>query len=83
MFALVSLGTAPGRASLKGDPGLAVVLRNRFPAITAGYHLSKRYWNTIELDGSLPGGELLDLIDHSYDLVVAGLTQQARVTLGA
>lgn len=82
MFALVSLDAAPGSASLKCDPDLAVVLRDRFPAITAGYHLSKRHWNTIELDGSLPDGELLDLVDHSYDLVVAGLPRQARAGLG-
>ena len=81
MFALVSLDTRPGRASLRCDPDLAVVLRGRFPAVTAGYHLSKRHWNTIELDGSLLDGELLDLIDHSYDLVVAGLTQPARARL--
>jgi predicted DNA-binding protein (MmcQ/YjbR family) len=82
MFALVSLDAAPGSASLKCDPDLAVVLRGRFPAITAGYHLSKRHWNTIELDGSLPDGELLDLVGHSYDLVVAGLPRPARAGLG-
>lgn len=82
MFALVSLDVPPGSASLKCDPDLAVELRNRFPAVTPGYHLSKRHWNTVELDGSLPDGELLDLIDQSYDLVVAGLTRQARARLG-
>jgi predicted DNA-binding protein (MmcQ/YjbR family) len=82
IFALVSLDAPPGSASLKCDPDLAVELRNRFPAVTPGYHLSKRHWNTVELDGSLPDGELLDLIDHSYDLVVAGLTRQARAGLG-
>ena len=83
MFALVSLNDSPGRASLKCDPDLAVVLRGRFPAVTPGYHLSKRHWNTVELDGSLPSGELLDLIDHSYDLIVATLTRQARAGLTA
>ena len=58
MFALVSLDAPQGSASLKCDPGLAVVLRNRFPAVTPGYHLSKRHWNTVELDGSVPGGAL-------------------------
>ena len=78
MFALVSLGAPPGSISLKCDPDMAAGLRARYPAITAGYHLSKRHWNTIELDGSVPGDELLELIDHSYHLVVAGLTRTER-----
>jgi predicted DNA-binding protein (MmcQ/YjbR family) len=78
MFALVSLGPPPGSVSLKCDPHLAAGLRARYAAITAGYHLSKRHWNTIELDGSVPGDELLDLIEHSYELVVAGLTRAER-----
>ena len=83
MVALVSLNDSPGRASLTCDPDLAVVLRGRFPAVTTGHHLSKRHWNTTELDGSLPGGELLDLIDHSHGLVAATLTRQARAGLTA
>jgi predicted DNA-binding protein (MmcQ/YjbR family) len=55
-----------------------VGLRGQYPAITAGYHLSKRHWNTIQLDGSVPDEELLELIDHSYELVVAGLTRAER-----
>jgi len=84
MFALVSLGAPPGSVSLKCDPELAVELRARYRAITAGYHLSKRHWNTIALDGSVPEDELLDLIDHSYELVVEGLTraQRARLSTG-
>ena len=80
MFALVSLDTSPGSASLKCDPDLAVVLRGRFPAVTAGHHLSN-HWNMIEPDGSWPDSELLDLIGHSYDLVVAGLPRQTRAGL--
>jgi predicted DNA-binding protein (MmcQ/YjbR family) len=78
MFALVSLGPPPGSVSLKCDPNLAAGLRARYPAITPGYHLNKRHWNTVALDGSVPDEELLDLIDHSYDLVVAGLTTAER-----
>ncbi len=78
MFALVPLGETPGSVSLKCDPGLAVSLRDRYPAVTPGYHLSKRHWNTVTLDGSVPDDELLDLIDHSYDLVVARLTRAQR-----
>lgn len=78
MFALVSLGGAPGSVSLKCDPDLAVALRGRYPAVTAGYHLNKRHWNTVTLDGSVPDEELLELLDHSYDLVVARLTRAQR-----
>ena len=78
MFALVSLGPVPGSVSLKCDPGLAAGLRRRYPAITAGYHLNKRHWNTVTLDGSVPNEEVLDLVDHSYDLVLASLTRTQR-----
>lgn len=83
MFALVMLGDPPGSISLKCDPDRAVWLRGQYAAITAGYHLSKRHWNTIELDGSVPEDELLDLIDHSYDLVVARLPKATRNQLGS
>jgi predicted DNA-binding protein (MmcQ/YjbR family) len=78
MFALVPLGGEPGSVSLKCDPDRAAWLRRQYAAITAGYHLSKRHWNTVELDGSVPEDELLDLIDHSYELVVASLPRAAR-----
>jgi predicted DNA-binding protein (MmcQ/YjbR family) len=83
MFALVSLDAPPGDASLKCDPGLAVELRARYAAIRAGYHLSKRHWNTITLDARVPEDELLDLVDHSYDLVVKGLPKAERAKLSA
>src|SRR6266568_4038873 len=78
MFALVSLGPAPGSVSLKCDPALAAVLRGRYAAITPGYHLNKRQWNTVTLDCSVPDEEVLELVDHSYDLVLAGLTRTQR-----
>jgi predicted DNA-binding protein (MmcQ/YjbR family) len=78
MFALVPLGETPGSVSLKCDPGLAISLRARYAGVTPGYHLSKRHWNTVMLDGSVPDQELLELIDHSYDLVVARLTRAQR-----
>ena len=81
MFALVSLGPSPGSVSLKCDPRLAEDLRVRYAAITPGYHLNKRHWNTVELDDSVPDEELLDLIDHSYNLVVASLTKVQRDSL--
>ena len=81
MFALVSLGPPPGSVSLKCDPRLAEDLRARYAAITPGYHLNTRHWNTGEPDDAVPDEELLDLIDHSYDLVVASLTKAQRDSL--
>jgi predicted DNA-binding protein (MmcQ/YjbR family) len=78
MFALVTLGPAPGGVSVKCDPDLAVGLRCRYAAITVGYHLSKRHWNTVTLDGSAPHDELLDLIDHAYELVMPRLPRAER-----
>jgi predicted DNA-binding protein (MmcQ/YjbR family) len=78
MFALVPLGQTPQSISLKCDPELATSLRNRYPAVTPGYHLNKRHWNTLTLDGSVPDDEVLELIDYSYDLVVARLTRAQR-----
>ncbi|WP_110516135.1 MmcQ/YjbR family DNA-binding protein [Herpetosiphon llansteffanensis] len=68
IFALLTQGES-ANISLKCDPDRAEMLREQYPAITAGYHLNKRHWNTIVLDGSVPDEECLALISHSYDLV--------------
>jgi predicted DNA-binding protein (MmcQ/YjbR family) len=81
MFALVPLGPPPASVSLKCDPDVAVDLRARYAAITSGYHLNKRHWNTVVLNGSVPDEELLELIDHSYELVLARLPRASRDTL--
>jgi predicted DNA-binding protein (MmcQ/YjbR family) len=83
IFALVPLGAEPASVSLKCDPDRAAYLRRQYAAITAGYHLNKRHWNTVTLDGSVPEDELLDLIDHSYELVVSSLTRAQRASLTA
>ncbi len=77
MFALVPLDGDPGSVNLKCDPGLALELRARHPAVRPGYHQNKRHWNTVELDGSIDD-ELRWVIDHSYELVVAGLPRAVR-----
>jgi predicted DNA-binding protein (MmcQ/YjbR family) len=82
MFALVSLGPPPGSVSLKCDPRLAEDLRARYAAITPGYHLNKRHWNTVTLDGSIDDSEIKDMIQDSYDLVAAKLTRAQREKLG-
>lgn len=81
IFALVLLNSEPGNVSLKCDPDLAIELRDRYAAITAGYHLNKTHWNTIELDGSVPDDEVSELIDHSHELIVAKLPKAIRAEL--
>ena len=78
MFALSSLDGEPLQLSVKCDPDLAVQLRASYPAIAPGYHLNKRHWNTITLDGSLPDQMVADLLGDSYDLVVASLPKARR-----
>ena len=82
VFALVPLKDRPFSVSLKCEPALAEQLRDTYPAIRPGYHLNKRHWNTVQVDGSLPDRLVLDMIEDSYDLVVAGLPKQAQAGLG-
>lgn len=69
--------------SLKCDPGLAEVLRQQHAAVTAGYHLDKRHWNTVALDGTIADDLLEDWVQDSYALVVAGLNRVQRAALDA
>ena len=82
MFALSPLHAQPLRVSLKCEPDLAVQLRASYPAITGGYHLDKRHWNTVVVDGSVPDDLLHQMLEDSYDLVVAGLPKAQRERLG-
>ena len=82
MFALSRLSGDPLQVSLKCEPHLAEQLRAAHPAVTAGYHLNKRHWNTVALDGSLPDQVIADLIEDSYDLVVSALSRKRRLALG-
>jgi predicted DNA-binding protein (MmcQ/YjbR family) len=82
MFALLPV-SGPVSISLKCDPAWAVVLRDTYPAVTPGYHLNKRHWNSLLMDGTIPDEEVQEMIDHSYDLVVKSLTQAQRKTLAA
>ena len=73
MFAICPRGVNPNHVSLKADPATALRLRRKYPAILPGYHLNKRHWNTVILDGSLPDDAVRDMIEDSYDLVVSKL----------
>lgn len=73
MFALVKEGSQPVNLSLKCDPQLAVLLREKYESVLPGYHLNKKHWNTLLLSGQLSWEEVQDLIRHSYNLV-AGIS---------
>ena len=81
MFALIGVDDDPLRINLKCDPDFAQVLRQRFTGIIPGYHMNKRHWNTVVLDGSVPDDLVLDMIDDSYELVVKGLRKADRLKL--
>ena len=82
MFALSALERTPLEVSVKCEPELAVGLRRSYPAIRPGYHLNKRHWNTITLDGSLSDRLVCEFVEDSYDLVVSALPARVRDELG-
>jgi predicted DNA-binding protein (MmcQ/YjbR family) len=81
MFALIAWEETPLRITLKCDPVEAIALRQQHAAITAGYHMNKKWWNTIALDGTVTEQDLARMMDDSYDLVVEGLPKKARQEL--
>lgn len=82
MFALTSLVKLPHTMNVKCDPEIAIELRERYSAVKAGYHMNKKHWNTIVLQGDMSTVELKKWIDHSYDLVIKSLTKKKQKELG-
>jgi predicted DNA-binding protein (MmcQ/YjbR family) len=81
MFALSREASDPLSVSVKCDPLLAEQLRAAHAAITAGYHLNKRHWNTVVIDGSLPDAMIGDMVEDSYDLVVSSMSRARQRAL--
>lgn len=81
MFALLALDEVPTRVNLKCDPDLALELRDRYEQVEPGYHMNKRHWNTVVLDGVISEREVRKMIDHSYELVVQSLPKAKRKAL--
>ena len=80
LFALLSRQNGQEILSLKCDPEYAEILRRHYEnTIIPGYHLNKRHWNTIRLNGTVSTAEIQRLIDHSYDLVYKSLPRRLRV----
>lgn len=78
IFAILLPGTVPPWLNLKCHPLHAEVLRAYYPSLRPAYHMNKRHWNTLVLDGSIPDDEILSMVDDSYALVVACLPRRMR-----
>ncbi len=78
VFLLMNINERPLSVNLKCEPGLALELRERYDAVQPGYHMNKKHWNTVTIDGSIPPGEVWRMIDLSYEAVVGGLKKADR-----
>jgi len=81
IFLLVSLDETPLQFNAKCDPEKAIELREQYGCVQPGYHMNKKHWNTIKVDGSASDKLLMEWIDHSYDMVVKGFSQKQRMSL--
>ena len=81
MFGLIPLDNTEPQIALKCDPERAIQLREEYEGITAAYHFNKKHWNSVRIDSSISQSLLLELIQHSYDLVVSGLPKKLREEL--
>lgn len=82
VFALSAMDAEDFSVSLKCEPALAEQLRQAHPEITGAWHLNKRHWNGVRLDGALPDDMIRDMVEDSYDLVVATLSRVQQSQLG-
>ena len=78
MFAVTSPDEFPARINLKCDPERAIELRDEHPGIKPGWHMNKKHWNTVMLDGTVPPALVRELVKHSYQLVVNALPKKVR-----
>jgi predicted DNA-binding protein (MmcQ/YjbR family) len=81
MFAITGLNADEFRVNLKCDPDRAIQLREEYEDIIPGWHMSKKHWNTVYFENGLEDAFLIELIDHSYDLVVKSLRKKDREIL--
>jgi predicted DNA-binding protein (MmcQ/YjbR family) len=80
MFALTNIDHFES-INLKCDPSKALELRERYEAVTSGYHMNKKHWNTVKIDGTIPDSYILKWIDHSYELVIRNLPGKIKGSL--
>jgi predicted DNA-binding protein (MmcQ/YjbR family) len=77
MFALTDL-IDEFTINLKCDPEKAFELREQYPCVTPGYHMNKKHWNTIRIDGSVSDEKIREWVDHSYDMVKKSLPRKIQ-----
>ena len=78
IFILIGTNEHPVTINLKCDPEHAIELREQYPSVEPGYHMNKKHWNTVTLDGSIPPKEIFGMIDHSYQLVAKTAKPSSR-----
>ena len=81
MFALIAWQDDPVTVTLKADSVDALILRRQYTTVKPGYHMNKKHWNTVTLDGSIPEDEVRRMMDESYELVVQGMTRREQAGL--
>ncbi|RXJ54139.1 MmcQ/YjbR family DNA-binding protein [Candidatus Marinarcus aquaticus] len=81
MFGLISLKKNPLNINLKCDPNDAIAYRDIYECVNPGYHMNKKHWNTITLDGTIKEEILKDMVNESYDLIVSKLTKKQKEEL--
>ena len=81
MFALIGWEKVPVTINLKCDPERAIELREQYSGVAPGYHMNKKLWNTVTMDGSVDRELVQELVDHSYELIVASLTKKAQAEI--
>ena len=82
VFLLLALDEQPLRFNIKCDPDLAIELREQYDCVQPGYHMNKKHWNTIVVDGSVPNKKLKEWIDHSYQLIAYKAPQTVKKRSG-
>lgn len=80
-FLLCGIDESPLAFNVKCDPAKAIELREKFSCVAPGYHMNKKHWNTVTADGSVTDRQLQEWIDHSYEMVVKGLTRAQKEEL--
>jgi predicted DNA-binding protein (MmcQ/YjbR family) len=81
LFALIPLDNDLLSISLKCDPEKAIQLREQYPQVTPAWHFNKKHWNSVLVDGTVEVDKIMEWVDHSYDLVVSGLTKKLKEEL--
>ncbi len=78
IFAITGLDSEDFSINLKCDPALAIELRENYPCVQPGYHMNKKHWNTVHVDGSVKDALIKKWIDHSYDLILFSLPKKKQ-----